>query len=920
MKAYIDSVEVYLDDEQRPAFTSSVDELNDPSKSKGQSSTTIRVIATKEARKVLGTHYMAQPEVTVDHILEIDGMYKAVIKVLSWNENVIECSAIAGNAHWFNYAKATVLNEVEYPTGPKVLPGNISFSWSDALDKLVYFPLVDYGAWTNLYPNNLTLLSPQFYAQDIRPGIRIGRLIQHVMRLGGWQVIPMGFRAQRDWYKWIHQGPTDKARVRGDLSTTSYDEDDNPLVYAFALYNSGTYQYDYPENGSRPNPIPFDQTTPASPPPPVGWDPFPNWMYTTQNDGGVYVSFDLDIPYTADSDYFGKVFRVVLWDETDMIELAHIDALPIPSTPNDGMEYTHNFTGEVSKLNVPQGHKVFIGITMNGSIPLDTFDWATNGNAEFNMDVDYAYGGTILTKDVVPKGSCGKLMQDIATYQGYVYNTIESQHVIEVWAQEDYYGVPGDPVYRDWRGRVDFTNSTKKLRPSLPRRLSYVFNTDTQDMDVSRNLRITNGRFGNAFVDIEQGYQDEKTITVPWSQTVMGYATTSVLMLPRMVKEDSVSPEVNYDIQPRILYDGGLTAGVFQINLSSYTNYPKCYFVLPGTDMVPLAFDNPILFEGEQPVIKNNQLRFTLDRMRFGKYLEAYVRLRDHEMQGFHHGIPTLLDDGSGAAWYYVQKIHDHQFKLGEPTKCTLVKIGGATEIGQSVVPLTPPPAFSCSGPDYGSMTTLNALGDLINTTTGYVALRDAATAVVYVFGTGSGDISFEVPYAGAFCLYSCDASGAASGSVRIIGDDDNSWAGLSIIDVTGYAATLQRLSINGGYLTALTGIELCTDLEFIYLTQTNFTAFDATPFVNATTLNMSASSYLTDVTISASGVMDNLILFGCALTDTSVNAILAALRASGVTGGGCQLTGGTNAAPTGTGITDKAYLIGTMGWTINTN
>ncbi len=306
--------------------------------------------------------------------------------------------------------------------------------------------------------------------------------------------------------------------------------------------------------------------------------------------------------------------------------------------------------------------------------------------------------------------------------------------------------------------------------------------------------------------------------------------------------------------------------------------------------------------------------------MRFGKYLEAYVRLRDHEMQGFHHGIPTLLDDGSGAAWYYVQKIHDHQFKLNEPTKCTLVKIGGATEIGQSVVPLTPPPAFSCSGPDYGSMTTLNALGDLINTTTGYVALRDAATAVVYVFGTGSGDISFEVPYAGAFCLYSCDASGAASGSVRIIGDDDNSWAGLSIIDVTGYAATLQRLSINGGYLTALTGIELCTDLEFIYLTQTNFTAFDATPFVNATTLNMSASSYLTDVTISASGVMDNLILFGCALTDTSVNAILAALRASGVTGGGCQLTGGTNAAPTGTGITDKAYLIGTMGWTINTN
>lgn len=57
----------------------------------------------------------------------------------------------------------------------------------------------------------------------------------------------------------------------------------------------------------------------------------------------------------------------------------------------------------------------------------------------------------------------------------------------------------------------------------------------------------------------------------------------------------------------------------------------------------------------------------------------------------------------------------------------------------------------------------------------------------------------------------------------------------------------------------------------------------------------------------------------GNALNATSVNHILARCVAAGVTTCTIQLDGGTNAAPTGQGITDKAALI-TAGNTVTTN
>jgi hypothetical protein len=67
-----------------------------------------------------------------------------------------------------------------------------------------------------------------------------------------------------------------------------------------------------------------------------------------------------------------------------------------------------------------------------------------------------------------------------------------------------------------------------------------------------------------------------------------------------------------------------------------------------------------------------------------------------------------------------------------------------------------------------------------------------------------------------------------------------------------------------------------------------------------------------------------NVKLNGNALPESDVNSILAAAVSFDVSYGpglawSLDLSGGTNAAPTGQGLTDKATLIG-AGWTVTTN
>ena len=138
----------------------------------------------------------------------------------------------------------------------------------------------------------------------------------------------------------------------------------------------------------------------------------------------------------------------------------------------------------------------------------------------------------------------------------------------------------------------------------------------------------------------------------------------------------------------------------------------------------------------------------------------------------------------------------------------------------------------------------------------------------------------------------------------------------------------LLNLALNNNTLTALPAgvFDNLTALQLLILTNNALTALPAGVFDNLTALQGLGMDN-NALTALPAGVFDNLtalqglILTNNALTVSAVNQLLAELVATVGSRVICNLdiSGGTNAAPTGQGILDAATLVA-AGWTVTTN
>jgi hypothetical protein len=84
-------------------------------------------------------------------------------------------------------------------------------------------------------------------------------------------------------------------------------------------------------------------------------------------------------------------------------------------------------------------------------------------------------------------------------------------------------------------------------------------------------------------------------------------------------------------------------------------------------------------------------------------------------------------------------------------------------------------------------------------------------------------------------------------------------------------------------------------------------------------TLSLTGATALRDVSFSGISDLTTVIATGLALTQASVDAIIAACLVGGAVGGALNISGGTNAAPSAAGDADIVLLQGS-GWTVTTN
>lgn len=173
-------------------------------------------------------------------------------------------------------------------------------------------------------------------------------------------------------------------------------------------------------------------------------------------------------------------------------------------------------------------------------------------------------------------------------------------------------------------------------------------------------------------------------------------------------------------------------------------------------------------------------------------------------------------------------------------------------------------------------------------------------------------------------------------------------WNSLTTLNVSGLSNLVELdasdSEIPGGTDPSLTSVTLtgCTSLEQLRLDDNDFSAgipnltgltslifldLDQCGITGSVDLSMlpalegfdlSGNTGLTSVNIFEQQLND-VNIYNCALTEASVNDILMWLDGSGVINGYVDLSGGTNAIPTGNGITAKNNLVN-KGWTVNVN
>lgn len=170
--------------------------------------------------------------------------------------------------------------------------------------------------------------------------------------------------------------------------------------------------------------------------------------------------------------------------------------------------------------------------------------------------------------------------------------------------------------------------------------------------------------------------------------------------------------------------------------------------------------------------------------------------------------------------------------------------------------------------------------------------------------------------------LTTIDLSGLTS--LNYIDISDNNIPGtftnsLTSVNLTGCTA-LEQLRLDDSDFSAgipnLTGL---TSLQYIDMDQCSISGnVDLSMLPALTGFDLSGNTGITSVTIFEQ-VLNDVDLFDAALTEESVNDILGWLDGGGVLNGYVNLSEGTNAIPTGAGITAKDSLEA-KGWAVYVN
>jgi hypothetical protein len=650
MRTVINGQDVYLDGDNIPEFTYSLNELTDFTKVRGSSSTTFEVPASNSARVGLGGPAM-QEEVIGEVPIRIgEGgqvLFEGVCKPMEWTEDSVQVVAYGDNATWFDRAKSTKCVDVDLGVTQNMSVSGIAQRWQAerfASNFIGYisqnsysFPLIDYGSMGSFTASTPVTLDKLRFAVSVRA------LLAKFFKDNGFTIKIEGTLAGL-WPRLMLPSAGHNYQVANNEAVVVAETTENigpfdVISQAINTLTTTSNIFILPATGQTP-------------------------LIQTSLNGTVKVVYDITIRYSS---FFA--------DETTGVNLFFLQGTTIisskfiPLPAGVGENYEERIQGEFGPIDVIAGQQyVFTGDLVDISSPSiiegSNFKYVFNpvDNATLYTGLSYKVSSAIS-----PSLNIGDVISALANILRLVITTDQLTNTVTFQHYDDYLLDVSAGV--DWSDRLSHNDLPAKVMPEVPERYLFKYTTDDKDerlLNYNGEAEWTaEGRYDTT------GREDENVTTVKFAATQQGTRFGGVVV-PVIKEVDKVTDYVK--CKPRILVHGGYSVpGGTAVTLSGVgglTYAPRYYFAGSGGLDINLGFGDDVGRIGTlSRYWRASLLRATKP------YLRGEFRVYDDEFMNFEFARPRLVNDGYGSVWMYVQTIKGKRFGDDDLVDCELIPV-----------------------------------------------------------------------------------------------------------------------------------------------------------------------------------------------------------------------------------------------------
>ena len=676
MRTVINGQDVYLDGDNIPEFSYSLNELTDFTKVKGSSSTTFDIPASNAARVGLGGVAMQEQPIGEVPIRIGEGgqvLFEGVCVPMEWTDESIKVVAYGDNATWFDRAKSIKCVDVDLGlTGP-VTASSIITRWNLGVNfhdielstYPFYWPVIDYGSMASFTgASNITL-------DKMRWAVSVHHLLRKFFENEGFTLKVAG-SLNSIWNKLTlpSAGHTYKTRPYKRIVSASIDQSILWETFApvppFGSYGMDTVVLD--------EGYPYETVPPPDPSLPV--------LSSIQSDINAVLTVAVKGTYRVNRGSSASIGTSLRF------ELQQLTGYTFPNSVILATAIIEVPPGTGS-VDVDINQVLFtVSIAANTSYTVVVYPTPFSGtiiNPPFRPSVDVLAGTEIrfeltppiytdittgfdyeVSSAIAPSLSVADVISSLATMLRLVITTNQLTNEVTFHHYDDYLLDPSEGV--DWRDRLSHNNLPAKVRPETPERFVFKYADDDKDERLFNYNDETNWTAEGVY-DTD-GRDEEKVSTLKFAATQQGVRFNNVVV-PVIKEVDKVTDYVK--CKPRILVFGGYyTEGstIITFNGTGYSYCPRFYFAGSGGSDINIGFGNDAGRLG------------TLDRFwrsslirAMKPYLRGEFRVYDDEFMNFEFARPRLVNDGYGNVWMYVQVVKGKKFGDDDLVECELIPV-----------------------------------------------------------------------------------------------------------------------------------------------------------------------------------------------------------------------------------------------------